>query len=203
VDRSRVETFSDGIFAIAITLLVLTIAQPDNYHRLGRSLVDVWPSFAAYIVSFAIIGIMWLNHHTVFAVIERIDRPAFYWNLLLLMTIVFLPYPTGIFGTALGKDDGARVAAVFYSLTMAVNAYSWAGLWLYASGRRRLLRPDFPEERRRSATVGFTIGGVLYTVVVGVALINAYLCLACHAALAFYYALDPISRQAAKRGAGT
>src|SRR5262249_40297845 len=69
VDRSRVETFSDGIFAIAITLLVLTIAQPDNYHRLGGSLVDVWPSFAAYIVSFAIIGIMWLNHHTVFGVL--------------------------------------------------------------------------------------------------------------------------------------
>jgi uncharacterized membrane protein len=195
MDKSRVETFSDGIFAIAITLLVLTIAQPRSYHRLGHSLVHNWPSFAAYAVSFAVIGIMWLNHHTVFSVLERLDRPGFYWNLLLLLTIVFLPYPTGVFGTALGKDSGARVAAVFYSLTMAINAYAWAGLWLYVSGRRRLLRAEFPEERRRSATVGFTIGPIAYTIVVGIALINAYLCLACHAALAIYYALDPISRQ--------
>jgi len=198
VDKSRVETFSDGIFAIAITLLVLTIAQPRNYHRLGHSLLNSWPSLAAYAVSFAIIGIMWLNHHTVFAVLDRLDRPAFYWNLLLLMTIVFLPYPTGVLGVALGKDSGARVAAVFYSLTMAVNAFAWAGLWLYVSGRRRLLRAEFPEARRRAATVGFTIGPVAYTLVVGVALINAYLCLACHAALALYYALDPISRQMAR-----
>ena len=97
MNKSRVEAFSDGVFAIAITLLVLTIAQPNNndYGHLARQLDDRWPSLAAYAVSFLIIGIMWVNHHSIFSHFERIDRGVFYLNMLLLMTITFLPYPTG------------------------------------------------------------------------------------------------------------
>jgi uncharacterized membrane protein len=196
--KSRVEAFSDGVFAIAITLLVLTIAQPTSYRHLGTQLVDRWPSFAAYVVSFAVIGIMWLNHHSIFANIARVDRGVVYLNLLLLLTVVFIPYPTEIFGEALKRGDGEIVAAVFYSVVMALNSYSWGALWLYASRRRRLLDDAFPESERKTATLLFTIGVLLYTVAIIVAFVNAYACLAFHGALAIYYALDPLSRRATR-----
>ena len=195
MNKARVETFSDGVFAIAITLLVLTIAQPGNYDKLRHELLQRWPSLAAYVVSFLVIGIMWVNHHTVFSHLQRIDRGLFYWNLLLLMTIVFIPYPTEVFGQALSLGHGARTAAVFYSLTMAVNACMWSGLWLHASGGRRLLQPEFPESQRAVSTLLFTGGTLMYVASIGVAFINAFLCLAFHGVLALYYAFDPISRR--------
>jgi uncharacterized membrane protein len=195
VNRSRVEAFSDGIFAIAITLLVLTIAQPTNYHDLTKQLLDRWPSLIAYVVSFIVIGIMWLNHHTVFLLLGQIDRAMVCLNLCLLMTVVFIPYPTGILGEALRNGAGEKVAAVTYSITMTLNAFGWAAMWLYASSGRRLLLETFPEAERRPATVRFTIGAVVYTLSIGVALINAYACLAFHGLLALYYAFDPLSRK--------
>jgi uncharacterized membrane protein len=195
MNKSRVETFSDGVFAIAITLLVLTIAEPTNYRELSHQLADRWPSLAAYVVSFAVIGIMWLNHHSLFSSFERIDRGLFYLNLLLLMTITFLPYPTGVLGEALARGHGAETAAVFYGVTMAINAYAWSALWLYASYRRRLLHASFPEEERSLATLMFTIGSVMYTLAIGVAFLNAYAFLAVQGAFALYYALDPVNRR--------
>jgi uncharacterized membrane protein len=195
MSKDRLETFSDGVFAIAITLLVLTIAQPSDYTSLAHELGKRWPSLAAYVVSFIVIGIMWLNHHTVFNHLAQLDRGIFYLNLLLLMTIVFIPYPTGVFGEALRKGEGAKTAAVFYSLVMTVNACMWAALWLYASVGRRLLGAGFPESQRRVATVLFVAGTFVYAASIGVALVNPYLCLGFHGALALYYALDPISRR--------
>jgi uncharacterized membrane protein len=192
--KARLEAFSDGVFAIAITLLVLTITTPDNYRHLGSELADRWPSYAAYVVSFAVIGIMWLNHHTIFGHFAKVDRNLVYLNLLLLATVVFIPYPTGIFGQALQRGEGERVAAVVYSVAMTVNALAWAALWLYGSSRRRLLDDAFPEAQRRTATVLFTIGSGIYALTIVVAIINAYVCLALHGALAVYYALDPLSR---------
>ena len=124
MSKSRVEAFSDGVFAIAITLLVLTIAEPSDYGHLGSQLWDRWPSLAAYVVSFLVIGIMWLNHHSVFNHFERIDRPLVYLNQLLLLTVVFLPYPTGVLGEALRQGEGTQVAALVYTVTMAINAYA-------------------------------------------------------------------------------
>jgi len=198
LSKARLESFSDGVFAIAITLLVLTIAQPADYHHLAEQLTDRWPSLAAYVVSFSVIGIMWLNHHAIFGQLARVDRGLAYLNLLLLLTVAFLPYPTGVFGEALRQGDGAQVAAVVYSATMAVNAYAWGALWLYASTRRRLLADTFPEERRRTATLLFTAGVAAYTVAIGIAFVNAYACLAFHGLLAVYYAADPLSRRASR-----
>ncbi|HEV2450548.1 MAG TPA: TMEM175 family protein [Streptosporangiaceae bacterium] len=195
MNKSRVEAFSDGVFAIAITLLVLTIAQPSDYRHLGHDLAKRWPSLAAFVVSFAVIGIMWLNHHSLFSSFHRIDRPLFYLNLLLLLTITFLPYPTGVLGEALARGRGTQTAAIAYAVTMAVNAWVWTALWLYASHRRRLLAASFPEEERALATLMFTIGVVFYTLAIGVAFLNAYALLALQAALALYYALDPVSRR--------
>jgi len=202
MNKSRVEAFSDGVFAIAITLLVLTIAEPARYQDLGHQLATRWPSLAAYVVSFAVIGIMWLNHHSLFSSFERIDRGLFYLNLLLLLTITFLPYPTGVLGEALARGHGATTAAVFYGVTMAVNAYAWAALWLYGSSRRRLLHASFPEDERGLATLLFTIGVVVYTLAIGVAFLNAYAFLAVQAALALYYALDPVNRRPGRGARG-
>jgi len=195
MSKARLETFSDGVFAIAITLLVLTIAQPSGYKMLAHQLGERWPSLAAYVVSFAVIGIMWLNHHTVFSHLVHIDRGLFYLNLTLLMTIAFLPYPTEVFGQALRQGEGARTAAVFYSAVMTINALTWAALWLYASVGRRLLNADFPESQRRTAMVLFTAGTFVYSASIGIAFIDPYLCLGFHGALAVYYAVDPISRR--------
>ena len=197
MDKGRVETFSDGVFAIAITLLVLTIAQPSDFGRLAHQLVNRWPSLAAYVVSFTVIGIMWVNHHTIFTHLRVVNRGLFYFNLLLLMTIVFIPYPTEVFGEALSRRHGATTAAVFYSATMTINALAWTSLWLYASVGRRLLNWDFPEQQRRVSTILFISGGAFYAISIGVAYINPYLCLAFHAVLAIYYAFDPISRRVA------
>ena len=115
---------------------------------------------------------MWLNHHTILSHLDRIDRGLFYLNLLLLMTIVFIPYPTGVFGEALRRGQGARTAAIFYTAVMAVNACVWAALWLYASVGRRLLGPNFPESQRQTATMLFIAGAFVYSAAIGVAWIN-------------------------------
>jgi uncharacterized membrane protein len=193
VNRARLETFSDGVFAIAITLLVLTITAPNDYADLGADLMNRWPALAAYVVSFVVIGIMWLNHHSLFASFATVDRPLFYLNLAVLISVVLLPYPTGILGEALRRQSGAREAAVFYSALMAVNAYTWAALWLYASAGRRLLTDDYPEDRRRPATVAFTGGTLVYTATIAIAFVNPMACLATHAAVALWYAFDPLT----------
>jgi uncharacterized membrane protein len=200
VSKGRLEAFSDGVFAIAITLLVLTIPQPSlsRYRDLAHELWKTWPSLAAYTVTFAVIGIMWLNHHSVFTHFARADRGLVFWNLFLLFSVALLPYPTGIFGTAISKGQGERVAAFVYSVLMFLNACAWAGLWLYASTNRRLLRDEFPEAGRRPATIAFLSGAFLYWVPLVVALVNAIACLAVHALLAAYYAFDPLSRRAAR-----
>lgn len=194
VNKARVEAFSDGVFAFAITLLVVTIALPSDYRHLAHDLERRWPSLAAYVVSFAVIGIMWLNHHSVFSHFGRVDRALVYLNLTLLMTIAFLPFPTGVLGQALARGEGERAAAVIYGVTMAVNACSWTALWLYASHRRRLLRSSFPEAQRKVSTLLFTSGVVTYAAAVGVAFLNAFAFLALQAAFAVYYALDPLGR---------
>jgi uncharacterized membrane protein len=199
MSKSRVEAFSDGVFAIAITLLVLTIAQPSNYRNLGHELATRWPSLAAFVVSFAVIGIMWLNHHSVFSHFEHVDRGLIYLNMALLLTITFLPYPTGVLGQALAKGQSASTAAVFYAVVMALNAWAWTALWLYGSHRRWLMRPDFPDADRSIATRMFSIGVVLYTLSIGVAYWNAKWFLLLQAVFALYYAVDPISRRPSTR----
>lgn len=196
--KNRLEAFSDGVFAIAITLLVLTIAEPSDYRDLTHQLAERWPSLAAYVVSFIVIGIMWVNHHSIFDRFASVDRNLVYLNHLLLLTVVFLPYPTGVLGEALRQGHGARVAAVVYSITMTLNAFAWSGLWLYASSGRRLLVGSFPEDRRRPATIAFTMGAALYIAAIPVAFISAYACLAFHGLLALYYALDPVARRSAR-----
>jgi uncharacterized membrane protein len=188
---ARIEAFSDGVFAIAITLLVLEIKVPeDPEHGLGQALIDQWPAYASYVVSFFIIGIIWVNHHAVFDHLARADRPLLFLNLTLLLFVAVLPFPTNLIATYM-QEGGAdeRVAAVVYSGTMTLMGVSFGALWLYASTHGRLLGDTLSPEQVRTLTRRFVIGSPVYLLSMLVALVSAPACLAINALVAVYYAL--------------
>jgi uncharacterized membrane protein len=192
VPTSRLEAFSDGVFAIAITLLVLEIPVPHVEHgKLADRLLDQWPSYAAYVVSFAIIGIIWMNHHAVFGYVRRADRGLLLLNLNLLLWVVLIPWPTSRLAEYMregGSDE--RAAALVYALTMTLMGVSFGGIWLYIARRAQIgsLAELAPSEVR-ARTRRFVVGAPLYALSIGLALVSAPACLAVNALLAVYYAL--------------
>src|SRR3954451_13251749 len=135
---ARLETFSDGLFAIAATLLVLEIGVTvDHGHDLGSALLDIWPSYLAYATSFLVIGIIWINHHHTVSLMARVDRTFLFINLLLLLVVAFIPFPTKLVADYLQKP-GEREAALAYAITMLLMAVIYNTWWHYARGKRRL-----------------------------------------------------------------
>jgi uncharacterized membrane protein len=143
VSPGRLETFADGVFAIAATLLILTVDGAVEGHGadLGESLRHAWPSYVGYVVSFVTIGIMWMNHHTVMSLIARVDRRFLLFNLGLLMCIAFVPFPTRLVAENI-RGDGAESAALAYGFTLTATAVFFNLVWFYAERGRRLLRAD-------------------------------------------------------------
>src|SRR4051794_30142187 len=137
-DTGRLEAFSDGVFAITITLLVLEIRPPTDYERLFHGLAALWPSYLAYAVTFLFIGQVWANHHVMFDHIRAADRVVLLLNTVLLMVVAFLPFATSVLAEALREAHGQRTAVVFYGLAFAMTALTFNAVWQYAS-RRRLL----------------------------------------------------------------
>jgi uncharacterized membrane protein len=138
VETGRVEAFSDGVFAIAITLLILAVGVEDLPHGdLGKELPSLWPSYVAYGVSFLTIGIMWVNHHMLFRLFAYVDRPLLLINILLLMLIAFVPFPTAVVAEFIRSEADRRDAALLYGITMTITAILFFALWIY--GSRRLL----------------------------------------------------------------
>jgi uncharacterized membrane protein len=140
---TRLETFSDGVFAIAATLLILNVdAQVgERSGNLGSRLLHIWPSYFAYAVSFVTIGIMWINHHTVMEQIGRADRRFLVATVGLLLCVAFVPFPTRLVAEHV-RDEGARTAALAYGFTMTATAVMWNIVWFYAVRGARLLRDD-------------------------------------------------------------
>jgi len=141
----RVEAFSDGVFAIAITLLVLEIRVPDGAEgQLWRELLAIWPSYAAYAISFLTIGVMWLHHHHLMMFLVAVDRGLLYRNLALLAMIGFLPFPTALlaqYATGHGSTD-QRTAVAAYGLTMIMLSFTYALLWDGVHRSQRLCTDD-------------------------------------------------------------
>jgi uncharacterized membrane protein len=188
----RLEAFSDGVFAVAITLLVLDIRPPSEIETqsgLWHALGDLWPHYAAYAVSFLIIGIVWVNHHAVLALISHVDRGLAFLNLLLLMAIALIPFATALFAEYLSHGDPEHAAAAAYSIVITLMGAAFGALWIYASRGGRLLVPSFPRDQLPRVTRRFVIGTPVYAITVGVAFLSAPACLALHALLATYYAL--------------
>ena len=154
----RLEAFSDGVFAIAITLLVLDIALPAGASKhLLRSVGDLWPSYVAYVASFSTIGAMWLGHNAITEYLDRADGTFVRLNLLLLLFVAFLPFPTRLFADYIGKDSVERVAVTFYGATLVLTSTLLLVLWRYAV-RRQLVRPDAGDEEIQLLTQRLTPG---------------------------------------------
>jgi len=145
---ARLEAFSDGVFAIAITLLVLDLAVPaatNSVQDLLHSIVDEWPGYLGYVVSFATIGALWLGHNAITDYLEQANTTLLRLNLLLLLFVSFLPFPTRLLSDYVTKGNAEKVASTFYGLTLLVAAALLSLLWRYAL-HARLVRPDVKDQ---------------------------------------------------------
>lgn len=131
-DTMRLVAFSDGVFAISITLLVLEIKPPTDYGNLLHGLAVLWPSYIAYALTFLFIGQVWVNHHVMFDHIRAADRGILFLNTVLLMAVAFLPFATSVLAGALRSGHGQRTAVVFYGIAFAVTALTFNAVWQYA-----------------------------------------------------------------------
>jgi uncharacterized membrane protein len=197
-DASRVEAFSDGVLAIAITLLVLDLHVPaqegDEAKRgLAHALADQWPSYLAYLVSFLVIGIMWVNHHTLFQLVRRVDRPTLFANLFLLLTISVLPFPTRLFADYLRDGDQAHVAAAVYSASMLLVGLAFALLFRVVSRDPTLMTVPMDPVTRRNTSLRFGVGNIVYAALIGLSFFNAVLTLVLHGVIALYYCFDQLA----------
>ncbi|HET7094146.1 MAG TPA: TMEM175 family protein, partial [Thermomicrobiales bacterium] len=157
----RLEAFSDGVIAIAITLLVLELRTPElpeaSPTALLRALGDLWPSYVGYVISFATIGIMWANHRSIFEVIDRVDRELILTNLLLLFWIGVVPFPTSLVADYLGRP-AERTAVLVYSGWFLLTALSFNLTWRAAARGGRLLAPNADPGAVRSISRRFLVG---------------------------------------------
>jgi uncharacterized membrane protein len=190
MSTNRLEAFSDGVFAIAATLLVLELhVPPPGSGALWPQLVEQWPSYATYAVSFITIGIMWVNHHALFRIIRRVDRPILFLNLLLLLGVSITPFPTALLGQWIGDADGAHVAAALYGGLFFLTGIAFGGIWLYALAHHDLITEDL--KRQQVSTAGsfrrFNIGAWVYLMGIGIAFYSALLSLLLYALVAVYY----------------
>ncbi len=157
----RLETFSDGVFAIAATLLVLEFSVTST-QNLGHQLLHLWPSYLAYVTSFVTIGIIWMNHHHTVSLLGRIDRTMLFVNNLLLLTVAFLPFPTGLVGEAIQQGNGGQAAALAYAGTLVVMAALHQLWWRYARVDRRLIADGTPDSALRAVDRAYLPGLPMY-----------------------------------------
>jgi uncharacterized membrane protein len=193
-DPGRIEAFSDGVFAIAITLLVLELRPPATEQGLWHGLVHEWPQFAAYLTSFFIIGIMWVNHHSMFRAIVRVDRALLFLNLLLLLWMSLLPFPTSLVAAHLGDGgDNATVAAAVYSANLTLAALAFSLIWMHAVRGGRLLAAPLGTSRDEWHSIArFSMGTLLYAATIGISFASAGAALAVQFALALYYLFEQV-----------
>lgn len=170
MSTGRLETFADGVFAIAATLLILNVdAHIGNKEsgNLARDLLTGWSSYAAYALSFVTIGIIWVNHHALMENFDRADRSFLFVNVFFLMCVAFIPLPTAL----VAEDLGNETATVSYGATLTVTALMFNVFWHY--GRLRLLRPDANPREVRGITRSYIPGVFLYAVATAVSAVSA------------------------------
>jgi len=178
---SRVEAFSDGVFAIAITLLILEIRIPHGDGGLWAGLLALWPSYVAFLLSFVVILIMWVNHHELLRMARGVNYPLFFSNGLLLLTVTFIPFPTAVLAQNLATAE-ARPAATFYCATMVANALSWNVLFR-AIVNGGLLRKEVTAATVDSIQRTYYVGLLVYVAATVLAFVKPALGLALNGAL--------------------
>ncbi len=189
MSKSRLEAFSDGVFAIAATLLVLDLHVQARSGGLARALWHEWPHYATFVVSFLTIGIIWVNHHGQFQRIDTVNRTLLFLNLLLLMFVVLIPFPTELLASYLHSGSDQHVAAAVYSGVMLVMGMCFAASWRYAAAHEELLSRAISPQELRALIRRNAVGQGVYVLALGLAFVSAPICLALCALAAIYYTL--------------
>jgi len=185
----RTEAFSDGVFAIAATLLVLEIHAPDPASaRLWQALADEWPAYLGYVISFATLGIVWVNHHALLDGLARLDRTVLFLNLLLLMIVGFVPFPTGFLADAYREGVGQQTATLAYGGVMLAMATTFALTWTYVAIRAPALLALDPRHAQQRMRRSWS-GPVVYAAAMASALFSPPLALALFALIALFFVL--------------
>ena len=188
MSTARLETFADGVFAIAATLLILNVEVPELGDRsLAHELARLWPAYVGYAVSFLTIGIIWVNHHTVLGQLRGIDRTFLFINVFFLLCIAFIPFPTRLLATYVRTDEGSA-AAVAYGITLTTTAVFFNLMWRYAIGAGgRLLRDDADRREVDGITRSYRPGVPMYATATIVGIFQAEVSAALYAAIALFY----------------
>ncbi|NVN94195.1 MAG: DUF1211 domain-containing protein [Bacteroidetes bacterium] len=177
-ETSRVEAFSDGVFAIAITLLILEIKVPNlesfkSSNLLYKELINLWPSYFAFVVSFAAILIMWINHHGFFNYLKKIDSRFLFANGFLLLLITFIPFPTAILAKYI-ESEAVNAAAAFYCGTMVLISMAFNLLWFTSAYKRRLIKPIISTKLIEKIKKAYVLGFVIYLLAFIISIFYAY-----------------------------
>ena len=194
--KNRLEAFSDGVFAIAITLLVIEIRPPTlaEGESLAHGLWEQWPNYLGYLLSFLVLGVMWLNHHRIFEPAKRVDGIVLVLNLNLLLWAVLIPFPTAVVADFL-RDGGtdAETAVALYGGVILMAAISFTALFVGIT-RTSIVDELPPPEVVRAARMRFGLGVGVYTVAFGLSWLSPGLALAAHGSMAAYYLTEQSSR---------
>jgi len=190
METGRLEAFSDGVFAIAVTLLILAVGidQARASGSLSHQLIHLWPAYIAYAVSFVTVGIMWINHHELFRHFAGADRILLLLNTLLLMLIAFTPFPTRVVAQFAHTESDRRAAALLYGINFTITANLFLAVWMY--GSRRLLRPDADPREVTGITRSYLPGAPLYGTATLIAFASPIASLIMFAAIALFYAIS-------------
>ena len=191
-ETGRIEAFSDGVFAVVITLLILNIQLPTKSFTkeidLFNYLLSLWPAYLAFVTSFATIGIMWINHHRLFTYIKRTDTILMLLNLLLLLMIVFVPFPTALLAQQYISHPNLRVPALVWNGTFILLAVFFNLLWRYAAHENRLLDKKADQQAVEAITRQYRFGPLFYVVSFGLAWIYVPASIALNLFMAVYFA---------------
>lgn len=199
MSKARVEAFSDGVIAVAITLLALDlrVPPPGGAHSLAHNLGAQWPSYAAYVISFVTIGIIWINHHAMLRRLVSVDHTVLILNLVLLLTIVVLPFSTALMARYLTASHGGDLAAVVYGGSLLLMASSFLMMQRQLLVRRtELLDEHLTAEMRRAVLRRNAAGLLPYVVATLLGVVTPYLTLGICAAIAAFYALPTTTSDA-------
>ena len=188
MDKGRAEAFSDGVLAVAITLLALDLhVEATGHGTLVHQLGQAWPSFVAYVVSFFVIGVIWVNHHAMFALIDQVDRVLLFENLVLLMFVGTLPFTTSTLADFIPEGgSNARWAVLLYGISNVGMAFAFTAMLSRMIHHGLLVRPVPPDVGNR-AIRRFGLGTIAYPVVTALGLIWPPFMLIGIGALAVYY----------------
>jgi len=186
----RLQALIDGVFAIALTLLVLDLPKPPHSMRLVHDLLQQWPSYVAYLVSFVTLGILWIEHHGMMGAVRSINRRFLERTLAFLLFISVIPWPTALAADYAKQGFGdARAVAILYAATMLMMGLTFAWGWRYLTIHSELVaepaRGAFPAGTRRAL-----LGGLVYLLAIGVAFISPLSSFAIDAAVAAYFAIS-------------